>query len=153
MAMVDADWSVTNSTLVIDYIGDDHLRFGGSTPSYATVAEFHKWLQDKSDDPTWAGNDELQISTLNPSSRSTDQIITLINGYTITDAAAEHLYAGSIIQTDDDSIWDGIVNYGNSDVTIQIHQDGAVLTDDWWNLTGGGGLNADTNKRVSQVGG
>lgn len=149
MAMVDGDWSVTQATKVIDYIGDDHLRFGGTTPSYATVAEFHKWLQDKSDDPTWTGNDELQISTLNPSSRSTDQIITLINGYTLTAAAAEHLYAGSIIQASDDSIWDGIVNYGNSDVTIQIIQDGAVITDDWWNLTGGGGLNADANNGIS----
>jgi hypothetical protein len=87
---------------------------------------------------TPASNDEADIISLTLSDRSTDNIITLINGYTITDVAAEHLYDGSIIQGGGTDIWDGIVNFGNAGVLIQIHQDGAVLADDFWNYSEGG---------------
>jgi hypothetical protein len=81
---------------------------------------------------------------LNPSTRSTDNIITLINGYNIDDGAAEHLYDGSIIQDDGDTIWDGIVNFGNADVQIQIIQDGAIYDagDDFWNYNVGAACDA-----------
>jgi hypothetical protein len=145
MAMVDADWTITRSTGNIRYIGDDH---GGGSPSYATVIEFHRWLQDFADDASSSGDDELDITDLTPSDRSTDNIITLLNGYNIDDAASEHLYDGSIIQDDGDTIYDGIVNFGNADVQIQIIQNGAVLSDDWWNQAGAG-LNADSNSGIS----
>lgn len=148
MPIVDTDWSIDRTTGNIRYIGDDH---GGAAPSYATVIELHRWLQDLADDASSAGDDELDITDLNPSARSTDNIITLLGDYNITATEAEHLYDGSIIQgTDgvDRKIWDGIVNYGNSDVQIQIIQDGAVLTDDWWNFNGGG-LNADAAQGIS----
>ncbi len=48
MAMVDADWSVDRATKVIAYIGDDHTLSGGS-PSYATVIQFHRWIQEFAD--------------------------------------------------------------------------------------------------------
>lgn len=101
--------------------------------SYATVIQFHRWLQAFADDAEFSGDDELDIVDQNPSDRSTDNIITLVNGFNIDDTAAEHLYDGSVIQDSGDTIYDGIVNFGNSDVHIQIHQDGAVLTDDYWN--------------------
>jgi hypothetical protein len=145
MAMVDGDWTITRSTGDIRYTGDDH---GGASPSYATVIQFHRWLQDFADDAVSTGDDELDITDPTPSDRSTDNIITLINGYNIDDGASEHLYDGSIIQDGGDTIYDGIVNFGNSDVQIQIHQDGAVLADDWWNFSGGG-LNADANAGIS----
>jgi len=145
MTLVASDWTVTRSTKAIAYIGDDH---GGASPSYATVIEFHRWLQDLADDAVASGDDELDITNTDPSRRSTDNIITLINGYTIGDTEAEHLYDGSIIQEDGDDIWDGIVNFGNSDVQIQIIQNGAVLSDDWWNYNGAG-LNADATAGIS----
>ncbi len=145
MPIVAADWTVTRSTKVVAYIGDDH---GGASPSYATVIEFHRWLQGLADNALAAGDDELDITNTDPSRRSTDNIITLINGYTISDAEAEHLYDGSIIQNTGDDIYDGIVNFGNSDVQIQLIQNGAVLSDDWWNF-GGGGLNADSAQGIS----
>jgi hypothetical protein len=145
MAMVDGDWTITRSTGAIAYTGDDH---GGASPSYATVIQFHRWLQDFADDAVSSGDDELDITDATPSDRSTDNIITLINGYTIDDTASEHLYDGSIIQDSGDTIYDGIVNFGNTSVQIQIHQDGAVLSDDWWNF-GGGGLNPDVNAGIS----
>ena len=145
MAIVAADWSITRSNGNIRYIGDDHA---GGAPSYATVIEFHRWLQDLADDPSSVGDDELAIIDEVPSDRSTDNIITLLGNYNIDDTAAEHLYDGSVIQANGDTIYDGIVNFGNAEVQIQIHQNGAVLADDWWNFSGAG-LNADAAAGIS----
>jgi len=144
MAIVAGDWEVTRSSGNIRYIGGDH----SSSPTYATVIQFHRWLQGLADDAVATGDDELDITNTDPSRRSTDNIITLINGYNITATEAEHLYDGSIIQDGGDEIWDGIVNFGNSDVQIQLIQDGAVLADDWWNY-GGAGLNPDETAGIS----
>jgi hypothetical protein len=134
MAMVDADWSIDRATGNIRYIGGDH-DFSGGTPSYATVIQFHRWLQAFADDEIYSGDDELDIIDLTPSDRSTNNIITLLNGYNIDDTAAEHLYDGSIIQDGGDTIYDGIVNFGNPEVQIQLLQDGTKVADDWWNST------------------
>lgn len=146
MAIVATDWTVTRSTGVIEYTGADHA--GAAT--YATVIEFHRWLMDLADDAEFVGasGDQVDIIDNTPSDRSTDNIVTLINGFTITDNAAEHLYDGSIIQGGGTDIYDGIVNFGNADVQIQIIQEGAVLADDWWNLAGAG-LNPDANAGIS----
>lgn len=134
--LIAADWTVDSATGNIRYIGDDHHE---TSPSYATVIQLHRWLQGLADDQAPADvSDEVYIAMLNPSVRSTDNIITLINGYNIDAAAAEHLYDGSIIQSDGDEIWDGIVNFGNADVQIQVIQNGAVISDDYWNYNLGG---------------
>lgn len=152
MSLVATDWEITRSTGNIRYVGADHDGTigdnGSTTPSYSTVIDFHRWLQGLADDAVASGDDELDITNTNPSSRSTDNIITLINGYNIDDTASEHLYDGSIIQNDSDDIYDGIVNFGNTDVQIQIIQNGAVLTDDWWNYDSAG-LNADSTSGIS----
>lgn len=135
MAIEAADWTVTRSNGNIRYIGDDHT---GVNPSYATVIEFHRWLQGLADDAVAVGDDELDITNTDPSRRSTDNIITLINGYNVTATEMEHLYDGSIIQSGGAEIYDGIVNFGNAGVLVQIHQNGAVLSDDWWNYSIGG---------------
>jgi hypothetical protein len=106
--------------------------------SYATVIEFHRWIQDFADDASSSGDDELDITDLTPSDRSTDNIITLLNSYNIDDNASEHLYDGSIIQTGGDEIYDGIVNFGNQEVMIQLLQSGGVISDDWWNYAESG---------------
>ncbi len=154
MAFTPADWTVSRSTGNIRYTGADHDGtagdFGGTpgTPSYHTVIEFHRWLQELADDAVAVGNDQLDITNTNPSQRSTDNIITLINGYNIDDGASEHLYDGSIIQNNGDDIYDGIVNFGNAAVQIQIIQNGAILADDWWNYNGAG-LNASSTSGIS----
>jgi len=103
--------------------------------SYATVIQFHRWLQALADDPEFAGDDELDIISSDPSARSTDNIITLTNGFNVDATAIEHLYDGSITQGvgPTQERWDGIVNFGNSDVHIQVIQNGAILSDDYWN--------------------
>ena len=145
MAIVAADWSVDRDTGNIRYIGNDH---DGAAPSYATVIEFHRWLQGLADDAEYTGNDEVDIININPSSRSTDNLITLLGTYNIDDTAAEHLYDGSIVQDGGDTIYDGIVNFGNASVQVQIIQDGAVLADDWWNKGAGGAHDGANNASV-----
>jgi hypothetical protein len=143
--MVDADWTFTRSTGALRYVGGDH---SDSNPSYATVIECHRWLQDLADDAVAQGDDELDITNINPSSRSYDNLIYFLGNVNIDATAAEHLYDGTIIQNDGDERFDGIVNFGNLDVQIQIHQNGAVLSDDWWNYAGGG-LNPDSAQGIS----
>jgi len=148
MAFIAADWSITRSNGNIRYIGDDH---GGASPSYATVIELHRALQDFADDASASGDDELDITDATPSDRSTDNIITLLNSFNIDDTAAEHLYDGSIIQDGGDEIYDGLSVIGAS-TNIQIIQNGAVLSDDWWNEDPdslGFGLNSDSANGLS----
>ena len=145
MPIVAADWSVDRLTKNVRYIGDDH---GAASPSYATVIEFHRWLQDLADDASFIGDDELDITDPTPSERATDNFVTLINGYNIDQATSEHIYDGSIVQGGGTDIWDGIVNFGNPAVQIQLIQNGAVLADDWWNFSGAG-LNAEAASGIS----
>ena len=130
LGWVAADWSIDNSNN-IRYIGDAH---GGANPSYVTVIDFHRNIQDLADDPTASGDDLMDITKLTPTDRSTDNIITMLNGYNIDDTAAEHLYDGSIIQAGGDTIYDGVVNFGNVKYII-LHQNGLILNDttDFWN--------------------
>ena len=144
MPFVPADWSIAVNG-DIRYIGDAH---GGASPSYATVIEFHRALQDFADDALASGDDILDISSLTPSDRSTDNIITLLNSFNIDQTSSEYLYDGSIIQNGGDDIWDGIVNFGNP-VFIIVHQDGAVVANDFWNSLSPSGFNADTAAGIS----
>lgn len=147
MAIIAADWTITRASGNIRYIGDDH---GGGSPSYATVLELHRWIQGLADDAEYTGDDEMDIINTLPTSRSTDNIITLLGSYNIDANASEHLYDGSIIQGSGgtEEYYDGIVNFGNSSVQIQLIQNGAILSDDWWNF-GGAGLNADSAQGIS----
>src|SRR3989338_8918499 len=135
MSFVAADWSIDLQTKDIRYIGNDHT---GAAPSYATVIEFHRALQDFADDAGYTGNDELDITDPTPSERSTDNIVTLINGWNIDDTAAEHIYDGSVIQTNGDVIYDGIKILAPIGTGVQFLQAGAIVSDDWWNYSEGG---------------
>lgn len=145
MAFVASDWSITRSTKAIRYIGHDH---NGASPSYATVIEFHRALQDFADDSEFSSDDELDITDPTPSERSTDNIVTLINGWNIDDNAAEHIYDGSIIQTNGDEIYDGLKILAPVGTMVQFIQNGAVLSDDWWNYSEGGTHTGSANAAV-----
>lgn len=136
MAFVHTDWTILRSSganpYEIDYVGDAHA---GASPSYATGIELHRALQDFADDQA-DGTEEISIVDQVPSQRGgVDTNITLVNGYHITPTAAEHLYDTSISQVhpvDGEQIYDGIQVFGNS-TSIQVIQDGARLTNDFWN--------------------
>lgn len=143
--IVPNDWSYDDQTKAVRYIGDSH---GGVSPSYATVIQLHRWLGDLADDATYQGDDEMDITKETPSDRSTDNIITLINGVNIDDLAAEHLFDGSIIQDNGDTIYDGIVNFGNTS-KINIMQNGALIPNDFWNSYTPAGFNGDADQGIS----
>lgn len=133
MGYVPSDWKIDRATGQIRYIGDDH---DGVAPSYSPVIDAHRAWQALAADLISSGDDEIDIADLNPSIRSTDNIIFLPGIYNIDDNAAEHLFDGSISQDNGNTLYAGIVNKGNA-LKIQILQNGDVLTDDWWNANGG----------------
>jgi len=131
-----SDWSIAANG-DIRYIGDAH---GGAAPTYCTVLELHRALQNFADDASASGDDLVDITSPNPSERSTDNIVTLLNGYNIDDTAAEHLYDGSISQDGGDVIYAGLVVLGSvvGGTRPQIVQNNTLLTNYWTT-----GLNAD----------
>ncbi len=130
MAFDATDWTITRSTGAIRYTGDAHA---GTAPTYATVIELHRALQDFADNELDSGDDQLSIIDQTPSDRGgADTNITLLNGYNIDQTASEHLYDGSITQADGDEIYDGIQVFGNA-TSIQVIQNGALLTNAFWN--------------------
>jgi len=117
-------------------IGDDFsvntsgdIRHVANTNHY-TVLELHRWLQDLADNASTAGgsDDVLDITSATPSSRSTDQIITLLGSYNIDDTASEYFYGGSIKQGSGatETIYSGLRVLGtvvSSATQIQVIQD------------------------------
>lgn len=116
-------------------IGDDFsispegdIRHTSGTTNY-TVLQLHRWLQDLADDASFSGNDVLDITDDTPSDRSTDNIITLINGYNIDDTAAQYLYGGSITQDDGDTVYSGLRVLGavnDSSTQLMVIQDNGL---------------------------
>jgi hypothetical protein len=135
-----ADWTIDRLTKIVDYTGADH-GVGGET--YVTLMEWTRAIQALGDDPEYtpASGDEYDIISDTFESRQTDNYVQVINGYTLTDAAIEHIYDGTILQTSDGTRWDGFVNYGNADVQVQLIQNGIVIVDDFWNVGGVTGIN------------
>jgi len=133
----------------IRYVGATH---GASGAGYYTVLAFHEWLRDLADDAQ-AAADYMDITKPTPSDKSYETIITLINGFNIDQGASEHLYQGSIIQDGGDQIWDGIQVIANEGCDVQIVQDGAIVTNDFWNTVPDGesekGLNRDVANGIA----
>ena len=109
------------------------IRYTGTTANY-TVLELHRFLQDLADDASSSGDDLLDITNINPSLRSTDQIITLNAPYNIDDSTAEHIYGGSITQSGGDVIYSGLQVIGSvfsPSTELQIVQNNTLLTNYW----------------------
>lgn len=146
---IATDFSITAGG-DIRYIGAAH---GASGAGYYTVIAFHRWLGELMDDAAAAGDDVLDITDSTASERSTDNIVTLINGYNIDDTASEHLYDGSIIQAGGDVIYDGFLVYATPGMDLQFVQNATVVANDFWNTIPFGGtlkgLNSDTSNGIS----
>jgi hypothetical protein len=124
------------------------IRYAGTTNNY-TVIQLHRWLGDLMDDAEASGNDILDITDSTASERSTDNIITLKYPYNINDATAQHLYDGSIIQSNTSGnngevIYDGILIFAGAGAYVDIIQNGALATN-FWTV----GLNADAANGIS----
>ena len=134
----------------IRYTGSSH---GAAGAGYYTVIALHRFLQDLADDASSSGDDLLDITGATPSDRSTDNIITLNAPYNINAATAEYLFDGSIIQNAGDDIFDGVVNFGNEGIHIEIMQNGALIPSAFWNTVPNGetlkGLNRNALGGIS----
>jgi hypothetical protein len=152
MTLDSTKWQVRTDKS-IRYIGPDHAASGAN---YVTVLELHRWLQDLADDASVANDDYMDITTLNPSDKKFDTIITLVNGYTLDDAyttpASEFIYGGSIIQGTvgvSQIIYDGIRVVAARGTIVNVIQNGAILfpSNKFWNSTPDGesyaGINPD----------
>lgn len=140
----------------IRYIGGAH---GTATANYISVYELHRWLQDLADDASSANDDYLDITIPNPSDKKFTTIIELLNTTKLDDAyttpASEYIYGGSIIQTvsGQEEIYDGVSVVANRGVVVNVIQNGAVLTNKFWNNTPNGetfaGINPDPSNGVA----
>lgn len=149
MALDSSKWEVTASK-GIRYIGGAH---GTATANYVTVLELHRFLQDRADDGTMSGDDFIDITVSNPTDKKFDTIIQLLNGFTLDDAygtpASEYIYGGTIIQGagGTEAIYDGISVIANRGVVVNVIQNNAVISNDFWNNTPNGesfnGINPD----------
>jgi hypothetical protein len=119
------------------------IRHTSGTTNYTVIA-FHRWLGDLMDDAQASGNDILDITDATASERSTDNIITLNSPYNIDDTAAQFLYDGSVIQTNGDTIYDGILVFAAAGMYLSIVQNGVLATNFWTT-----GLNADAANGIS----
>ena len=135
MALDSTKWQVQTGK-AIRYIGGDH---GTATTNYVTVLELHRWLQDLADEASVQNDDYLDITTVNPSDKKFDTIITLTNSYTLDDAyttpASEFIYGGSILQGSGatETIYDGIRVVAPRGVYVNVIQDNTVLANNFWN--------------------
>lgn len=115
---IGADFSVATN-------GD--IRHVSGTETYS-VLELHRWLQSLADDENSTGNDYVDIVTDNPSERSTDQIITLLDysgsggpTFNIDDTAAEFFFGGSVLQRGGDELYSGLQVLGSvNDTATQL---------------------------------
>lgn len=131
------------------------IRHVSGTTHY-TVLELHRFLQGIADDESPAtANDYVDITSSTPSERSTDSIITLINGYNIDDDASEYFYGGSIKQGtgDTETIYYGLKVLGavnTSTTQIQVIQNHGYYdtTSPFWGDQSGGGYNGDAASGV-----
>jgi len=118
------------------------VRHVANTNQY-TVLELHRYLQDNADNASAATADDLiNITSNDPSSRATDQIVTLLGTYNIDDATAQFLYGGSIRQGSGatEVLYSGLQVVGAVNIAtteIEVVQNNALLTNYW-----GSGLNA-----------
>ena len=126
---------------------------GTAGAEYFTVLELHRWLQDLADDASSVGDDIVDITKDTPTDKKFDTIIELLNAYNIDQDASEYIYGGSVIQNNGAEIWDGVQIIANEGCYVQIHQNGTILANDFWNQIPNGetlpGLNRDVANGIS----
>jgi len=140
--------AITASDVSVAVNGDIRWEAGGAGDGPYTVLELHRYLQDLADAASSSGDDLLDITSGNPSDRSTDNIITLNSPYNIDDTMAEHLYDGSITQAGGDTVYSGLVVVGSvyGTTTLQVVQNNALYDTDapFW----GTGINTDPANNI-----
>ena len=92
--------------LWVDY--ESKTIHGTGEDAQYTVLELHRWLQGLVDRPHVSGC--LDITDRSPSTRITDSIIQLDNGWVVDEDAAPRLCGGSIAEKD--VLWSSSFSWG-----------------------------------------
>ena len=132
---LDEGLPADNDTFVGDIAGDGTLNGTVHDRAYQPLHE-HRLLADLNDDEDISGDDDLSRIDATPSDRSTDQIIALIGGVTMTDEVALHMYGGSVSQNSGDDLFSGLdvqVTSPNTDTQPVVFQNDAIISDYWKN--------------------
>ena len=135
MAFLD-DFSIDRET--------GNIRHVSGSTNYTGI-QAHRAIQGIADDSSYTGDDELDITDVTPSERSTDNILTLLNGFNIDDTAAQFIYDCYIIQDNGNTRWDGIEVVAPAGSYLYIIQNGAVVSPNFWTT----GINADAANGIS----
>ena len=101
-----------------------------------TAQELHYFGRGLGDDEVSTGDDIYDIFKPDASRRSTEEIVSMLNGYNISDLVAERMYGGSITQAGGDTVYSGIdisLTVTNLDTQPLIIQNNTILTDRWKN--------------------
>jgi len=110
---------------------------GAATTNRHSVLEFIQFLMDKQDDGQAVGNDLLDITVDTAFDRSTDQILNLNAPFNVDDTFINHLYNGSISQTEPgvggETLYSGLNIIGpvEAGTEFMVIQDGKVLPSFW----------------------
>ena len=136
----------------ISVAANGDIRHAAGTDHY-TVLELHRFLQALADDESASGDDFVDITSLTPSDRSTDAIVTLLDTYNIDDTLAEYLYGGSILQDSGNILYSGLQVLGavnNTDTQLMVIQNNEIYTytttpaNPFWGTQSTGGWNGDS---------
>jgi len=86
--------TITATDVSVATNGDIRWEAGGAGDGPYTVLELHRFLQDLADQASPSGDDVVDITSTNPSERSTDNIISLLGSYNTDDTMAETCMMG-----------------------------------------------------------
>lgn len=130
----------------INVSGDIRRAVAKSAMNNYTTIELHRFLGGLSDDISSSGDDYHDASRPIASDRTTDQIITIKPPFNVDADLMEHIYDGSIIQSNGDEIWDPVTVLAPASTPIEVMQNGAPIAASMWFKNG---INADAANGIS----
>jgi len=96
----------------------------------------HRMLADLNDDEDITSDDDLSRVDPTPSTRSTDEIVSLLGDVAIDTTVMKHMYGGSISQNSGATLFSGInvqVTSPNADTQPVLIQNDVIVTNYWKN--------------------
>lgn len=123
-----------NDTFTGDIAGDGTLNGLVHERCYSAL-HMHRLAADLSDNPQTYGDDFVAAYDADPSAKDTPEIVRLLT-LAISDTVAQHMYGGSIEQSDGDTLysgWDVIIVDPDGLTEPVLIQNDAIITNYWGN--------------------
>lgn len=130
----------------VDVSGNIRRAVAKASMNNYTAIALHRFLGGLSDDISSSGDDFHDASRPTASDRTTDTQITIKPPFNVDADLMEHIYDGSIIQSNGDEIWDPVTVLAPANTPIEVIQNGQPLAPAAWFKSG---INADAANGVS----